>query len=83
MNIKNTIPLTPFQKDIIKQVLHDELENNLDSNIIETTEFADDIVYKIEKSLIMAVGLKQARAMDFWSKINEAKSKIRLSIKRI
>lgn len=83
MNIKNTIPLTPFQKDIIRQVLHDELENNLDANIVQATEFTDDIVHKIEKSMIMAVGLKQARAVDFWGKIEEAKSRIKLSIKQV
>lgn len=83
MNTKNAIPLTPFQKDLISQVLHDEISAMTEENIVEVTDIVDEIVNKIEKSLLLAVGLKQARENDFWSKVEVIKQKVTLSIKKI
>ena len=83
MNTKNVAPLTPFQKDIIKQVLHDEIENNVDSNLALTAEFVDETLHKIEKSVIMAVGIKQARENDFWNKVEDIKKKVTFTIKQV
>ena len=75
---KNVTTLTPFQKDIISQVLHDELSEMAGSNIVDTTEKVKDIVRNLDRSIFMAVGLQNARDNDLWNKVDLLKKKVTL-----